>query len=864
MKKIISLVLAAVMLLSMGCVTAFADGAKTTSGPWEEFSPMFGGASLTFASNDGTESKRILSYDYKSKELKLDNDAMPGATYDKSTNTLTIRDLDASDYALSAWFMGDDFKLRVEGNCSIGPVYAYNYFNSYSTSLNIIGTGKLTVNKKGLDNNAFRVYSYTLSPEDNGLMKLSIADSVTVDAYAHPEDGDKPEVISVAGTGLDTAAKAVTAGGKPIAGVKTEQQKVKKRDYINVAIPRSGKQYTYSYEAKSKTDPTGVYSASRQTDENDDLTGYYVRKYILVPGYDMYAEDSSYGEYGGKQFTVEEFNKEFTIVTAPQPKEIYVTSKWREKNVKGNTGVRIKKLDDPENVYFGSPSGIFEPYSYDNPQAYYIYRVVWDENEGMYVEDTSFKSVSIKTAQLAANGYEVVDETVEERKQFHIWVMPAPYIDDEENYTNWDSDYDMLRRASDPEGIYVRTGTYYTEGDNGEHLNPGISVNKVFYDAENDVYYTNIRSTDPEINFSIPDADMEAGTSEFTYITEPKVRHVEIRYLPADYTFERYAKKVVELRKADEPGAVYCYDTWTTTRGGEEIEEHTVYKLSYNDSDGHYYIGGSEEYEDDGEDMTLEEMEAAGFTVVTESAPVELVLDGRVNTYETTLYTDKNGKKYIVDGYPEKIYAVDESQSFKNGDETYYFVSEAEGVKREDISDNEREENIKAWTHTLEAAEYHFKGTGTAPSGAKVSGSITSYLSNTDEITVSLLKGDDHPFPEVRVKGNSAEYSFDNVPDGEYVLHVEKANHVSRDYAVSVKGTDVTQDVKLCPKGDVNGDGETDIMDCSLAQRYIRELTDLDPYQIACGDVSGTGDGELDIQDVSRILRHIRELAMLY
>ena len=104
----------------------------------------------------------------------------------------------------------------------------------------------------------------------------------------------------------------------------------------------------------------------------------------------------------------------------------------------------------------------------------------------------------------------------------------------------------MLRRASDPEGIYVRTGTYYTEGDNGEHLNPGISVNKVFYDAENDVYYTNIRSTDPEINFSIPDADMEAGTSEFTYITEPKVRHVEIRYLPADYTFERYAKKVVE------------------------------------------------------------------------------------------------------------------------------------------------------------------------------------------------------------------------------------------------------------------------------------------------------------------------------
>ncbi|MBQ9472143.1 MAG: hypothetical protein IJU73_03250, partial [Ruminococcus sp.] len=113
------------------------------------------------------------------------------------------------------------------------------------------------------------------------------------------------------------------------------------------------------------------------------------------------------------------------------------------------------------------------------------------------------------------------------------------------------------------------------------------------------------------------------------------------------------------------------------------------------------------------------------------------------------------------------------------------------------------------------------------------------------------------------VKGKS-DYSIEAVPAGEYTLTVSKDNHITREYTVTVTDADVTQDVKLCPKGDVNGDGETDIMDCSLAQRYIRELTTLDDYQIACGDVSGTGDGELDIQDVSRILRHIRELAMLY
>ena len=144
--------------------------------------------------------------------------------------------------------------------------------------------------------------------------------------------------------------------------------------------------------------------------------------------------------------------------------------------------------------------------------------------------------------------------------------------------------------------------------------------------------------------------------------------------------------------------------------------------------------------------------------------------------------------------------------------------------------------------------------------GVTVSGTITSYVDDAD-VTIKLT-GVDNNFT-AEVKGKS-EYSIADVPAGEYALTVSKANHVTREYTVTVADTNVTQDVKVCPKGDVNGDGETDIMDCSLAQRYIRELTTLDAYQIACGDVSGTGDGELDIQDVSRILRHIRELAMLY
>ena len=146
------------------------------------------------------------------------------------------------------------------------------------------------------------------------------------------------------------------------------------------------------------------------------------------------------------------------------------------------------------------------------------------------------------------------------------------------------------------------------------------------------------------------------------------------------------------------------------------------------------------------------------------------------------------------------------------------------------------------------------------PAGVTVSGAITSYVDDSD-VTVKLTGADNNFTAEVKGK---SDYSIEAVPAGEYTLTVSKANHVTREYTVTVADADVTQDVKVCPKGDVNGDGETDIMDCSVAQRYIRELTTLDAYQIACGDVSGEGDGELDIQDVSRILRHIRELAMLY
>jgi hypothetical protein len=145
---------------------------------------------------------------------------------------------------------------------------------------------------------------------------------------------------------------------------------------------------------------------------------------------------------------------------------------------------------------------------------------------------------------------------------------------------------------------------------------------------------------------------------------------------------------------------------------------------------------------------------------------------------------------------------------------------------------------------------------------ATVKGKITSYLKADDEVEVKLT-GNDVDYIDT-YKGTDAEYSFTDVPAGEYTLTVSKNNHVTREYTVKAADGEVAQDVKICPLGDVNNDGKTSNFDYSWAVSYCRKQKELDDYQIKCGDVFGSGDGKLKITDAGRILQHIRKEKLLY
>ena len=132
--------------------------------------------------------------------------------------------------------------------------------------------------------------------------------------------------------------------------------------------------------------------------------------------------------------------------------------------------------------------------------------------------------------------------------------------------------------------------------------------------------------------------------------------------------------------------------------------------------------------------------------------------------------------------------------------------------------------------------------------GFTVSGSITSYLEKDGVVSVKLTGKDNNFTADVTAID---AYSIGSVPAGEYVLSVSKLNHVTRDYEITVSG-DTEQDVKICPLGDISGDGKVTTKDYAMANAHAQKVTFQTGYALKCGDVL-KGDGKITTADAARI-----------
>lgn len=150
-----------------------------------------------------------------------------------------------------------------------------------------------------------------------------------------------------------------------------------------------------------------------------------------------------------------------------------------------------------------------------------------------------------------------------------------------------------------------------------------------------------------------------------------------------------------------------------------------------------------------------------------------------------------------------------------------------------------------------------------AVTGVTVSGTVKSYGGVTEKVTVTLTPENGTPMTTV-VTGNSAAYKFENVSAGTYTLKVEKANHVAREYKVTVSGDAVQQDAKVCLKGDLTGDGKVNTADVGRLYAHVRGTRLLtDDYALSCGNVAGT-DATINTADVGRLYAHVKGTRVLW
>ena len=146
------------------------------------------------------------------------------------------------------------------------------------------------------------------------------------------------------------------------------------------------------------------------------------------------------------------------------------------------------------------------------------------------------------------------------------------------------------------------------------------------------------------------------------------------------------------------------------------------------------------------------------------------------------------------------------------------------------------------------------------PKGVKVSGTITSYGSDSESVTVQLIEaGHTEPAYEAIVFGNSAAYSFPTVPAGNYTLKVMKKGHAPFSKVIMVGNSNVTENVTIYLIGDVNGDGAITADDLTALARHVAKISIItDTAALARCDV--TNDGSVTADDLTMLARYVAKI----
>ena len=147
---------------------------------------------------------------------------------------------------------------------------------------------------------------------------------------------------------------------------------------------------------------------------------------------------------------------------------------------------------------------------------------------------------------------------------------------------------------------------------------------------------------------------------------------------------------------------------------------------------------------------------------------------------------------------------------------------------------------------------------------ATVSGTITSYGSASEAVTVTLLQGTNTVSTATLTGASgsvpySQNYSFPAVAAREYTLKVEKMGHTPFSKVITVDSNHVTENVTIYLVGDVNGDGAITADDLTALARHVAKISVItDTAALARCDV--TKDGSVTADDLTMLARYVAKI----